>query len=163
MLTSEVATPGDPPLVTLSKSPFRGPPLHLLVFAYRNRLTGSVVIDDARREHIVHFMDGAPAKVVTDEHIAPLLDVLERMGLLDAATAEFAAFGLGGAPPIAFARANRPAAGATAKPTAAKAEEDDTPSSAEQKKACDAKWKLERDKTGAKGWKAYFTFMAKCM
>ncbi|MCA9621262.1 MAG: hypothetical protein KC731_19705, partial [Myxococcales bacterium] len=74
--------------MTLSKSPFRGPPLHLLVFAYRNRLTGSVVIDDARREHIVHFMDGAPAKVVTDEHIAPLLDVLERMGLLDAATAD---------------------------------------------------------------------------
>lgn len=72
------------------------------------------------------------------------------------------AFGLVAAPTVAFAQATKPAA-TTTKAAPAKADEDDTPSSAEQKKACDAKWKQERDKTGAKGWKAYFTFMAKCM
>lgn len=77
--------------------------------------------------------------------------------------AALVAAGLIGAPGIAYAQGTKPAAGTAAKPAAAKTEEDDTPSSAEQKKACDAKWKLERDKTGAKGWKAYFTYMAKCM
>jgi hypothetical protein len=70
----------------MSSSPatsFRGPPLHLLVFAYKQRLTGSVTCDDGRREHIVHFIDGAPAKVVTDDHIARLLDVIERLGVMD--------------------------------------------------------------------------------
>jgi hypothetical protein len=72
------------------------------------------------------------------------------------------------APAAAFAQAQpaKPAATAPAKPAATKAAatvDEDEPSSAEQKKACDAKWKIERDKTGAKGWKAYFTFMAKCM
>jgi hypothetical protein len=31
------------------------------------------------------------------------------------------------------------------------------------KKECDAKWKVEKASSGATGWKAYFTFMAKCM
>ncbi len=31
------------------------------------------------------------------------------------------------------------------------------------KKECDAKWKTNKASTGASGWKAYFTFMAKCM
>lgn len=65
-------------------SSFRGPPLHLLVFAYKKRLNGSVIADDGRREHVLHFVDGAPDKVATDDHIAPLLDVLERLGLVDA-------------------------------------------------------------------------------
>jgi protein-disulfide isomerase len=31
------------------------------------------------------------------------------------------------------------------------------------KKECDAKWKVNKASTGATGWKAYFTFMARCM
>jgi hypothetical protein len=31
------------------------------------------------------------------------------------------------------------------------------------KKECDAKWKVQKASTGASGWKAYFTFMSKCM
>ncbi|KPL51318.1 hypothetical protein [Prosthecomicrobium hirschii] len=57
----------------------------------------------------------------------------------------------------------KPAAKPAASKAAAKADDEDEPSSAEQKKACDAKWKTEKEKTGAKGWKAYFTYMAKCM
>jgi hypothetical protein len=61
--------------------------------------------------------------------------------------------------------AKAPAKAAKPAPAAkdAKAEEDDAPSAFEQKKACDAKWKDEKAKTGAKGWKPYFTFMAQCM
>jgi hypothetical protein len=76
-------------------------------------------------------------------------------------------------PAGAFAQATKPPATAPAAPakadpkkaaTPAKAaEEDDEPSSADAKKACDAKWKTEKEKTGAKGWKAYFTFMSKCL
>ena len=80
-----------------------------------------------------------------------------------------AALALGPVAAQAQTTPTKPAATSTAaKPaTPAKAtkadEEDDTPSSGEQKKACDAKWKVEKEKTKASGWKAYFTFMAKCM
>lgn len=79
------------------------------------------------------------------------------------------ACGLAAAPSVTFAQSTttKPAA-AEAKPKTTKAkaaadDEDDEPSSAAQKKACDAKWKTEKEKSGAKGWKAYFTFMSKCM
>lgn len=61
------------------------------------------------------------------------------------------------APAAAPAKPAAPAAKAAAD------DEDDTPSSAEVKKACDAKWKARPDAATNKGWKAYFTFMAKCM
>ena len=41
--------------------------------------------------------------------------------------------------------------------------EDDSASSAQQKKDCDAKWDANKTKTGAHGWHDYFQFMAKCM
>jgi hypothetical protein len=80
--------------------------------------------------------------------------------------------GPGIAPVFAQATPQKPAAAAPAKAEPAKAapakaaakdDEDDSPSSAAQKKACDAKWKIEKEKTKASGWKAYFTFMSKCM
>jgi hypothetical protein len=89
--------------------------------------------------------------------------------------------GLAFAPAAALAQATPPKPATTttapkaepAKPAATKAaatkaaakddDEDDSPSSAAQKKACDAKWKVEKEKSKASGWKAYFTFMSKCM
>jgi hypothetical protein len=41
--------------------------------------------------------------------------------------------------------------------------EDDNPSSAAQKKDCDAKWDANKTKTGAHGWHDYFQFMSRCM
>jgi len=41
--------------------------------------------------------------------------------------------------------------------------EDDSPSSAQEKKDCDAKWSANKAKTGAHGWHDYFHFMAQCM
>jgi hypothetical protein len=41
--------------------------------------------------------------------------------------------------------------------------EDDSASSAQQKKDCDAKWDANKTKTGAHGWHDYFQFMSKCM
>jgi hypothetical protein len=50
----------------------------------------------------------------------------------------------------------------TKKKTAA-VSEDDSPSSAQQKKDCDAKWSANKAKTGAHGWHDYFQFMSQCM
>jgi hypothetical protein len=55
---------------------------------------------------------------------------------------------------------------ASATKMAAKADtvdEDDSASSAADKKACDAKWGTYKASKGVHGWKAYFTFMAGCM
>jgi hypothetical protein len=41
--------------------------------------------------------------------------------------------------------------------------EDDSPSSAQQKRDCDGKWGAYKTKTGAHGWHDYFHFMAQCM
>lgn len=41
--------------------------------------------------------------------------------------------------------------------------EDDSASSAQQKKDCDAKWDANKTRTGAHGWHDYFQFMSKCM
>jgi hypothetical protein len=41
--------------------------------------------------------------------------------------------------------------------------EDDSASSAQQKKDCDSRWDANKTKTGAHGWHDYFQFMAKCM
>ena len=41
--------------------------------------------------------------------------------------------------------------------------ENDSPSSAQAKKDCDAKWDANKAKTGAHGWHDYFQFMSKCM
>jgi hypothetical protein len=41
--------------------------------------------------------------------------------------------------------------------------EDDSPTSAEQKKDCDEKWDANKTKTGAHGWHDYFQFMSRCM
>ncbi|WP_407050772.1 hypothetical protein [Methyloraptor flagellatus] len=57
----------------------------------------------------------------------------------------------------------KPAPAAAKPAAAAPAAAEEEAGSGAQKKACDAKWKTEKEKTGAKGWKAYFTFMAKCM
>jgi hypothetical protein len=52
----------------------------------------------------------------------------------------------------------------TAKPKkTAAVSEDDSASSGQQKKDCDAKWDANKTKTGAHGWHDYFQFMAKCM
>jgi hypothetical protein len=55
----------------------------------------------------------------------------------------------------------------TEKPAKAKkttaVSEDDSPSSAQAKKDCDAKWDANKAKTGAHGWHDYFQFMSKCM
>jgi hypothetical protein len=42
-------------------------------------------------------------------------------------------------------------------------DESEGESSFAQKKACDGKWKTHKASTGASGWKAYFTYMSKCM
>jgi hypothetical protein len=42
-------------------------------------------------------------------------------------------------------------------------EDEPTGSSAADKKACDGKWHDYKTSSGEHGWKAYFTFMAKCM
>jgi hypothetical protein len=47
--------------------------------------------------------------------------------------------------------------------TAAVNEDESTGSSATDKKACDGKWGDYKTSSGTHGWKAYFTFMAKCM
>jgi len=47
--------------------------------------------------------------------------------------------------------------------TVATTDESDTGSSADDKKVCDAKWGDYKARNDAHGWKAYFTFMAKCM
>jgi hypothetical protein len=36
-------------------------------------------------------------------------------------------------------------------------------SSMDQKKACDAKWRTEKERSKSTGFKAYFTFMSRCM
>jgi hypothetical protein len=41
--------------------------------------------------------------------------------------------------------------------------ENDSATSAQQKKDCDGKWDAYKTKTGAHGWHDYFQFMAKCM
>jgi hypothetical protein len=41
--------------------------------------------------------------------------------------------------------------------------ENDSPTSAQQKKDCDAKWDANKTRTGAHGWHDYFQFMSKCM
>src|SRR5205085_9699409 len=41
--------------------------------------------------------------------------------------------------------------------------EEDSANSGAQKKACDAKWRDYKSQSAAHGWKAYFTFMARCM
>ena len=51
----------------------------------------------------------------------------------------------------------------TVKTVAATRNEDDTASSAQQKKDCDAKWDANKAKTGAHGWHDYFHFMANCI
>jgi hypothetical protein len=42
-------------------------------------------------------------------------------------------------------------------------EDDGASGSGALKKECDAKWKVHKASTGATGWKAYFTYMSKCM
>jgi len=49
------------------------------------------------------------------------------------------------------------------KPAATASAEDDSASSAQQKKDCDAKWDANKTKTGAHGWHDYFQFMSRCM
>jgi hypothetical protein len=66
----------------------------------------------------------------------------------DTGTAEKAA-------PEKASKANKPAPTASA--------EDHSPSSAQQKKDCDAKWDANKAKTGAHGWHDYFQFMSRCM
>ena len=53
----------------------------------------------------------------------------------------------------------------TAKSTKTASVNEDEPSgsSGKDKKACDTKWHDYKSTSGAHGWKAYFTFMAKCM
>lgn len=41
--------------------------------------------------------------------------------------------------------------------------ERDSDGAGQLKKACDGKWKAHKASTGATGWKAYFTFMSRCM
>jgi hypothetical protein len=51
-----------------------------------------------------------------------------------------------------------------AKPAAAAAKAASAPTSENDlKRACDAKWKDEKAKTKATGWKPYFVFMAACL
>lgn len=53
---------------------------------------------------------------------------------------------------------------AKSKKTASKSpDEDDTPTSAQQKRDCDQKWDANKAKTGAHGWHDYFQFMSKCI
>jgi hypothetical protein len=42
-------------------------------------------------------------------------------------------------------------------------EDDGASSTGALKKECDAKWKVHKASSGASGWKAYFTYMSKCM
>jgi hypothetical protein len=49
------------------------------------------------------------------------------------------------------------------KPTKTARSEDNSPSAAAQKKACDTKWDAYKVKTGAHGWHDYFQFMSRCM
>ena len=51
---------------------------------------------------------------------------------------------------------------AKAKKTAA-ISENDSASSAQEKKDCDAKWNANKASTGAHGWHDYFQFLSKCM
>jgi hypothetical protein len=51
----------------------------------------------------------------------------------------------------------------TEKPAKTKVSQNDSPSSAQAKKDCDAKWDANKAKTGAHGWHDYFQFMSKCM
>lgn len=53
------------------------------------------------------------------------------------------------------------AAATAAKPAAAAATKE--MSENDQKKACDVKWKDEKARTKATGWKPYFVFMAACL
>jgi hypothetical protein len=72
-----------------------------------------------------------------------------------------------------FAAKNGPVATVPEKPTKGETapkkaattarNEDDSPSSAQQKKDCDAKWDANKTKTGAHGWHDYFQFMSRCM
>jgi hypothetical protein len=49
------------------------------------------------------------------------------------------------------------------KPVTTVRNEDDNPTSAQQKKDCDEKWDAYKAKSGAHGWHDYFKFMAKCI
>ena len=62
----------------------------------------------------------------------------------------------------ATATEEKPSAPAKAKKTAA-ISENDSASSAQEKKDCDAKWNANKASTGAHGWHDYFQFMSKCM
>lgn len=95
------------------------------------------------------------------------LRILTAMLLAAALTAPLGATSAGAQTATKPAATPAPATATTTKPAtpakATKEDDEDEPSSAEQKKACDGKWKAHRDKSGEKGYKAYFTFMAKCM
>lgn len=56
-----------------------------------------------------------------------------------------------------------PAAAKPAAAAAAKAAPAATMSENDLKRACDVKWKDEKAKTKATGWKPYFVFMASCL
>jgi hypothetical protein len=60
---------------------FRGPPLHLLVFAFQHQITGTVTIDtESGQRHQIYFHEGAPAKVLLADNILKLDSILLRMG-----------------------------------------------------------------------------------
>ena len=59
--------------------------------------------------------------------------------------------------------AEKPAKAEKRLKTVAAHNEDDTASSAQQKKDCDAKWDANKAKTGAHGWHDYFHFMSGCI
>lgn len=76
-----VEVPSTPPTAegSLAKTPFP----HLLVYIADRALTGSLVLRSGALEQVVHFDEGAPAKVKTGEPVAYLGRVLLEMGLLD--------------------------------------------------------------------------------
>jgi hypothetical protein len=71
---------------TGSDHAFRGPPLHLLVYALREQLTGTVAVETmSGEEHLVYFHEGAPAKVLLAQPLLALDSIIVRMGAVDAA------------------------------------------------------------------------------
>ena len=70
-----------PPEAAQNEQAFRGPPLHLLVFAYQNRLSGTVTIDtESGQRHQVYFHEGAPAKVLLADPVLTRDCIIGRMG-----------------------------------------------------------------------------------
>lgn len=64
-----------------SEQAFRGPPLHLLVFAYQHRLSGTVTVEtESGQQHQVYFDQGAPAKVLLADPVLTLDSIILRMG-----------------------------------------------------------------------------------